>query len=163
MTTPVYRLPIGVECSSNNGKVYVSGSKGIVVFDSVSNLYRKGNMVIFLPYLTSYYSSIFTQAVQGVVLGYTIELSLKGIGYRVRKEENQLIFSLGYSRPVVLDIPKDISIRFNKKTFSLVSANYGTLQNFATSIRSYRFPDSYKGAGVLYADEIIVCKEGKKT
>ena len=93
MTTPVYRLPIGVECSSNNGKVQVSGSKGTVVFDSVSNLYRKGNMVIFLPYLTSYYSSIFKQAVQGVVLGYTIELSLKGIGYRVREENRKLILS----------------------------------------------------------------------
>ncbi|CAM9133179.1 unnamed protein product [Ectocarpus fasciculatus] len=163
MTTPVFRLPIGVNCSSNNGKVYVSGNKGKVIFDSVSNLYRKGDMVIFLPYLTPYYSSIFRQAVQGVVLGYTIELSLKGIGYRVRKEEEKLIFSLGYSRPVILDIPEDISIRFNKKTFSLMSANYGTLQNFATSIRSYRFPDSYKGAGVLYVDEIIACKEGKKT
>ena len=163
MTTPIFRLPIGVKCSSNNGKVYVSGNKGRVVFDSVSNLYRKGNIVIFLPYLTPYYSSIFKQAIQGVVLGYTIELSLKGIGYRVRKEEKKLIFSLGYSKPVILEIPKDISIRFNKKTFSLMSANYGTLQNFATSIRSYRFPDSYKGSGVLYGDETIVCKEGKKT
>lgn len=163
MTTPVYRLPIGVKCSSNNGKVYVSGSKGIVVFDSVSNIYRKGNMVIFLPYLTSYYSSIFTQAVQGVVLGYTIELSLKGIGYRVREEKKKLIFSLGYSQPVVLKIPNDISVKFNKKSFSLMSANYGVLQNFVTSIRSYRFPDCYKGSGILYDGEIIICKEGKKT
>lgn len=163
MTTPVFRLPVGVECSSNNGKVSVSGSKGIVVFDSVSKLHRKGNMVIFLPYLTSYYSSIFTQAVQGVVLGYTIELSLKGIGYRVRKENEKLIFSLGYSRPVILKIPNDISVKFNKKTFSLMSPNFGALQNFATSIRSYRFPDCYKGSGILYDGEIIICKEGKKT
>lgn len=163
MTTPVYRLPIGVECSSNNGKVCVSGDKGRVVFDSVSNLYRKGNMVIFLPYLTPYYSSIFTQAVQGVVLGYTIDLSLKGIGYRVREEDKKLIFSLGYSQVVILKIPDDISVKFNKKTFSLLSANYEVLQNFATSIRSLRFPDSYKGSGVLYDGEIIICKEGKKT
>lgn len=163
MTTPVYRLPIGVKCSSNNGKVRVSGNKGVVVFDSVSNLYRKGNMVIFLPYLTPYYSSIFTQAVQGVVLSYTIELSLKGIGYRVRKENKKLIFSLGYSQPVILKIPEDISVNFNKKTFSLISANFGVLQNFATTIRSYRFPDCYKGSGVLYDGENIICKEGKKT
>lgn len=163
MKTPVFRLPIGVECSSNNGKVCVSGAKGKVIFNSVSNLHRKGNMVIFLPYLTTYYSSIFTQAVQGVVLGYTIELSLKGIGYRVREDKNKLIFSLGYSQPVVLNIPEDISVRFSKKTFSLISANFGVLQNFATTIRRYRLPDSYKGAGVLYNGEIIVCKEGKKT
>ena len=117
MKTPVFRLPIGVECSSNRGKVCVSGSKGNVTFDSVSNLYRKGNTVIFLPYLNSYYSSIFKQAVQGVVLGYTIELSLKGIGYRVREENKKLIFSLGYSNPVIIDIPKDVLVKFSKKSF----------------------------------------------
>ena len=163
MTTPVFRLPIGVECSSNNGKVHVSGTRGVVTFDSVSNLYRKGDMVVFLPYLTSYYSSIFTQAVLGVILGYTIELRLKGIGYRVSEKEGKLIFSLGYSRPVIIGIPEDVSVKFNKKTFSLVSANFGVLQNFATTIRSYRFPDCYKGGGVLYQGEVVVCKEGKKT
>ncbi len=163
MKSPFYRLPIGVECSSNGGKICVSGNKGKVIFDSVSNLYRKGNMVIFLPYLNSYYSSIFKQAVQGVVLGYTIELSLKGIGYRVREENKKLILSLGYSCPIIIDIPKDISVKFTKKTFFLLSANLSVLQNFATSIRNYRFPDSYKGSGVVYVGEIIGCKEGKKT
>nr|YP_009092601.1 ribosomal protein L6 [Colpomenia peregrina]AIR12165.1 ribosomal protein L6 [Colpomenia peregrina]WVH38369.1 ribosomal protein L6 [Colpomenia sinuosa] len=163
MTVPVYRLPIGVKCSSNNGKVSVSGTKGSVVFNSVSNLYRKGDMVIFLPFLTPYYSSIFTQAVQGVIFGYTIELSLKGIGYRVREENKKLIFSLGYSKPVVLDIPNDVSVIFNKQNFSISCANYSVLQNFATTIRRYRFPDSYKGSGIVYNGEIVVCKEGKKT
>nr|QWK44196.1 ribosomal protein L6 [Akkesiphycus lubricus] len=163
MTIPVFRLPIGVECSSNKGKVHVSGARGFVDFNSVSNLHRKGNMVIFLPYLSSYESSIFTQAIFGVVLGYTIELKLKGIGYRVRQKDKKLIFSLGYSRPVVLNIPKAVSVKFDKRTFSLMSANLGILQNFATTIRSFRFPDLYKGGGVLYANEIIVCKEGKKS
>nr|QWK44786.1 ribosomal protein L6 [Postelsia palmaeformis] len=163
MTIPVFRLPIGVKCSSNNGKISVSGSKGVVIFYSVSNLYRKGNMVLFLPYLTSYESSLFTQAIFGVVLGYTIELKFKGIGYRVRKDGKKLIFSLGYSKPVILAIPDDISVNLGKKTFLLISANLGVLQNFASCIRRYRYPDSYKGAGVLYENEIIVCKEGKKT
>lgn len=163
MTTPVYRLPVGVECSSYNGKVFVSGPRGTVNFDSVSSLYRKGNMVIFLPYLTPYYSSIFTQAVLGVVLGYTIELELRGIGYRVYEDKGKLFFSLGFSHLIVLDIPDEISIEIDKKTFSLMSPNYGLLQNFASAIRSYRLPDSYKGAGVLYAKELIICKEGKKT
>jgi len=163
MTTPIFRLPIGVECSSDKGKVRVSGARGVVVFDSVSNLYRKGNTVIFLPYLTPYYSSIFTQAVLGVILGYTLELKLKGIGYRVREEKRKLIFSLGYSCPITLPIPEAVSVKFNKKSFLLMSANFGVLQNFATTIRSFRFPDPYKGGGILYASEIIVCKEGKKT
>lgn len=163
MITQVFRLPIGVDCSSKDGKISISGARGLVVFNSVSNLYRKGNMVIFLPYLTPYSSSIFTQAVLGVILGYTIELKLKGIGYRVREEEGKLIFSLGYSRPIILTIPNDIFIEFNKKSFLLRSANFGVLQNFATTIRSFRFPDPYKGGGILYANEVVICKEGKKT
>lgn len=163
MTAPVYRIPLGVECSSNGDKVRVWGSKGVVEFDSVSHLHRKGNLVIFSPYLTPYYSSIFTQAVQGVVFGYTIELRLKGIGYRVREEDKRLIFSLGYSHFVALNIPEGVSVSFNKKSFYLKSANLGVLQNFATSIRSYRFPDSYKASGILYGGETPLCKEGKKT
>nr|QWK44978.1 ribosomal protein L6 [Analipus japonicus] len=163
MTIPVFRLPIGVGCSSIDGKVRVSGACGVVAFNSVSKVYRKGNLAIFLPYLSPYYSSIFTQAALGVVLGYTVELKLKGVGYRVREEKGELIFSLGYTRPVILMIPKDISISIEKKSFFLRSANFGLLQNFATTIRNYRFPDSYKGAGVLYGGEVIVCKEGKKS
>ena len=78
------------------------------------------------------------------------------IGYRVSKEKGKLIFHLGYSHSIILEIPKEITVKFDKKIFSLMSANYGLLQNFATIIRSYRLPDSYKGAGVLYDNEIIV-------
>lgn len=163
MTNSIYRLPVGVKCSSNGGKVVVSGIKGSVSFNSVSKLYRKGNTVIFLPFLTPYYSSIFTQAVQGVIFGYTIELNLKGIGYRVRQEDKKLIFSLGYSKPVIIDIPEDVVVNVNKQNFSLISPNLSILQNFATTIRKYRVPNSYKGSGILYDGEIIICKEGKKT
>nr|AVZ00679.1 ribosomal protein L6 [Fucus spiralis] len=162
MNTRMYRLPVGVDCLSNQGKVRISGPCGVVVFDSSSKLYRKGNILIFLPELTKYYSSIFTQAVLGVVLGYTIELNLKGIGYRVSKEKGELILHLGYSHSIILEIPKEITVTLDKKIFSLMSANYGLLQNFATKIRSYRLPDSYKGAGVLYNNEIVNCKQGKK-
>lgn len=162
MTAPVYRLPVGVNCLSNNGKVYVLGPCGVVDFDCVSKIYRKGNIIVFLPYLTSYYNSIFTQAVLGVVLGYSIELVLKGIGYKAYKSNEKLIFSLGFSHSISIDIPGGVFVRFNKKTLSLMSANFGLLQTFATSIRAYRFPDLYKGAGVVYVNEIVVCKEGKK-
>ena len=162
MIAPVYRLPIGVNCLSNNGKVYISGPCGVVDFDCVSKIYRKGNMVVFLPYLTPYCSSIFTQAVLGVVLGYSIELILKGIGYKVYKSKEKLIFTLGFSHSISIDIPEGVSVRFNKKTLSFMSANFGLLQNFTTSIRAYRFPDSYKGAGVVYVNESVTCKEGKK-
>ena len=163
MSISVYRLPVGVKCSSDNGKVVISGIKGSVSFNSASKLYRKGNLIIFLPFLTPYYSSIFTQAVQGVIFGYTIELSLKGIGYRVRQEDKKLIFSLGYSKPIVIGIPEDVVVNFNKQNFSLMSPNLSILQNFATTIRKYRFPNPYKGSGILYDGEVIICKEGKKT
>lgn len=162
MIAPVYRLPIGVNCLSNNGKVSVLGPRGIVDFDCVSKIHRKGNMIVFLPYLTPYYNSIFTQAVLGVILGYSMELILKGVGYKVYKFNKKLIFALGFSHSISIDIPDGVLVRFNKKTLSLMSSNLGLLQNFTTSIRAYRFPDSYKGAGVVYVNEMVTCKEGKK-
>nr|YP_011008318.1 ribosomal protein L6 [Scytothamnus australis]WBP70289.1 ribosomal protein L6 [Scytothamnus australis] len=163
MTSPHYRLPVGVGCSSKNGIVTVKGIKGKVSFKCKNRILRKGNLVNFAPFLSPYYGSIFTQAVLGVVLGYTVELRLKGVGYRVKEEEGNLVFSLGYSHPVVLKIPENIYVELGKKTFFLRSANYGLLRNFASTIRKYRIPDFYKGCGVLYEGEIVKCKEGKKT
>ena len=59
----------------------------------------------------------------------------------------------------IYQLPKMVG----KKSFSLISPNLGVLQHFATIVRSQRFPDSYKGSGILYSGETIVCKEGKKT
>ena len=67
------------------------------------------------------------------------------------------------SELVILKIPDDISVKFEKKTFLSMSPNFGVLQNFASSMRNYRFPDSCKASGVLYGDETRICKEGKKT
>ena len=57
------------------------------------------------------------------------------------KEKGKLIFHLGYSHSIILEIPKEITVKFDKNIFSLMPANYGLLQNFATIIRSYRLPD----------------------
>ena len=79
-------------------------------------------------------------------------------------KKGKLIFHLGYSHSFILEIPKEITVKFiDNKIFSLMSANFCLLQNFATTIRSCRLPDSYKGAGVLYDNEIVICKQGKKS
>nr|QWE50989.1 ribosomal protein L6 [Phaeophyceae sp.] len=163
MMPTTYRLPVGIECLTGSGKVSVIGSRGSVVFNSVTRIWRRGDILIFYPPLTSYYRSIFNQAVLGVLLGYTLNLRLVGIGYNVKEVEGCLRFSLGYSRPVVLEIPEDVFATIDRKKLSLESVNFRVLQNFATTIRSYRFPDSYKGGGIVYAEEVLRRKEGKKT
>ena len=65
------------------------------------------------------YNYTFTHAVLSVILGYTIELNLKGIGCRVGKEKGKLIFNLGYNHSVFLEIPKEITVKFDKNIYEV--------------------------------------------
>ena len=100
----MYRLPIGVDCSSNQGKVRISGPCRVVFFVLPASYIVKVLYIyifIFLKIDTiALYNYTFTHAVLSVILGYTIELNLKGIGCRVGKEKGKLIFNLGYNHSV---------------------------------------------------------------
>ena len=158
-----FRLPPGVDCWSSGSSVTISGKKGKVSFGCVTKICRKGDIVFFTPGLSKHESSILVKTVYGVVIGYSISLKLKGIGYRIEKTNDKLRFALGFSHPIELRIPRDVFISIKKKDFTLMSANYSLLRNFATQIRSHRFPDPYKGGGILYEEEKVLRKEGKKT
>ncbi|HEY4492083.1 MAG TPA: 50S ribosomal protein L6, partial [Acidobacteriota bacterium] len=80
-------------------------------------------------------------------------------------EKKKLVFSLGYSHPVEMELPSDLQITFdekNKNKFTLTGVDKQRVGEFAAHIRQLRKPDPYKGKGIKYADEHIRLKEGKK-
>ncbi len=93
------------------------------------------------------------------------KLMLKGLGYRVALIENNSILELrlGYSHSIKISIPKeDILVKVNKQNISLEGYDKALIGNFANNIRKLRLPDSYKGKGVWYKNEIKTLKELKK-
>ena len=106
--------------------------------------------------------SLVANAVHGVAQGFTKELDIVGIGYRAEKTDRQVVFSLGYSHPVVLDIPEGIDIAVEKQTHITVSGiDRQRVGQVAADIRAFRKPDPYKQKGIRYTGEVLKKKVGK--
>lgn len=108
------------------------------------------------------YRSLVKNAVIGVTDGFSKSLTLQGVGYRASVSGQKLELSLGFSHPVIFDIPKGIEIKVDKQTTVLVNgADKALVGQVAAKIRGFRPPEPYLGKGVRYTDENIRRKEGK--
>ena len=107
--------------------------------------------------------SRIVNAIQGVTEGYSIDMELKGVGYRAAVQGNTLVMQLGFSHEIKHDIPEGIKVTAEKPTILKVEGtNKQRVGQFAANVRGYRPPEPYKGKGVRYANEYILRKEGKK-
>jgi large subunit ribosomal protein L6 len=98
----------------------------------------------------------------GVSEQFQLTLVLKGVGYRAMVQNNEIVLSLGYSHPVKIEIPKEISVEvLQNTTINLKSCDKELLGLFAANIRAWRRPEPYKGKGILYKNEQIIRKVGK--
>lgn len=108
------------------------------------------------------YRTLINNMIIGVSERFELTLVLKGVGYRAAVQGNEIVLSLGYSHPVKLEIPKEISVEITQNTtVSLKSCDKELLGLFASNIRAYRKPEPYKGKGILYKNEQIIRKAGK--
>lgn len=106
--------------------------------------------------------SLVANAVKGVSEGFTRELDIVGIGYRAEVQGRKITFALGYSHPIVLDIPEGIAIAVDKQTHLTVSGiDRQLVGQVAANIRRLRKPDPYKQKGVRYTGEVLKKKVGK--
>ena len=108
------------------------------------------------------YRTLINNMVLGVSEQFDLTLILKGVGYRAVVEGKEIVLSLGYSHPVKIEIPKEISVEIIKNTtVNLKSCDKELLGLFASNIRAWRQPEPYKGKGILYKNEQIIRKAGK--
>ena len=108
------------------------------------------------------YRTLIYNMVKGVSEQFEITLKLVGVGYRATVQGKELILNLGYSHPVNLEIPQEITVEVvQNTTINLKSCNKESLGQFAANIRTWRPPEPYKGKGILYKDEQILRKAGK--
>ena len=106
--------------------------------------------------------SLVANAVRGVTDGYKKELDIVGVGYRAEVKGKQVHFALGYSHPVVFDIPNGIDVAVDKATHITVTGiDRQLVGQVAANIRSLRKPDPYKQKGVRYTGEVLKKKVGK--
>ena len=166
-------LPQGVEVTLSSTTVSVKGSKGelFITLNSEVETHQEGNMLTVSQRSGSRLSSaiagttraILANMVQGVSEGFEKKLTLVGVGYRAQAQGKKLNLTIGFSHPVVFDVPDDISVKTPSQTEIVVTGtDKQKVGQVAAEIRRYRPPEPYKGKGIRYDDERIVIKEAKK-
>lgn len=169
----ILNIPNGITVEVNNGNIVVKNSKELLNVSYPSNLLKieiiDSNIKI-IRLDESVESNMFQGTVNaclknaliGLSEGFIKNLELKGVGYKAKLEGNKLNLALGFSHPVIIDIPKTLKVEVPSATEIKISgASKEEVGQFAAVLRSYRKPEPYKGKGVLYKNEIIVRKVGK--
>lgn len=106
--------------------------------------------------------SLVNNAVVGVTEGWKRELDIVGVGYRAEMKGQQVVLALGYSHPVVFDVPKGIDIAIEKQThITVTGVDRQLVGQVAANLRRLRKPDPYQQKGVRYTGEVLKKKAGK--
>jgi large subunit ribosomal protein L6 len=107
--------------------------------------------------------ALIANMVQGVTKGFEKKLLLVGVGYRAQAQGDKLNLTLGFSHPVVHQMPGGIKVETPTQTEILIKGiDKQVVGQVAAEVRAYRSPEPYKGKGVRYSDETVVLKETKK-
>ena len=166
-------VPKGVEFSQSGTTVTLKGSKGSLFLElnSEVELSQDDNKLTVKPRSGSRFATaisgttraLLANMVTGVTQGFEKKLELVGVGYRAQAQGNKLNLTLGFSHPVVYQIPDGVSVETPSQTEVVIKGNdKQQVGQVAAEIRHFRPPEPYKGKGVRYAGEHVVRKEAKK-
>ncbi|WP_277070385.1 50S ribosomal protein L6 [Prevotella corporis] len=173
-------VPTGVTLTLKDDVVTVKGPKGELsqyVHPSIKTIIEDGQVTFEIDEKNpedvkqkqayhGLYRSLVNNMVVGVSEGYSKTLELIGVGYRVSNQGNLVEFSLGYTHPIFLQLPKEVKVetkseRNQNPIITLESADKQLLGLICAKIRSFRKPEPYKGKGILFKGEVIRRKSGK--
>ena len=165
-------IPAGVDVKINGSEVTVKGPKGELknTFNADINIAIEGTeSIVTRPTYNKEHRSLhgltrtlIANMVEGVTNGYTKELEVNGVGYRVQKQGKNLVMNLGYSHQVIMEEIPGITIEAPTPNKIVISgADKQMVGQFAAEVREKRPPEPYKGKGIKYAQEYIRRKEGK--
>ena len=166
-------LPKGVEITLGGSEISVKGAKGTLAMpvNEQVEIKQDDNVLTFAARTNSAFSramsgttrALVNNMVTGVSTGFEKKLDLVGVGYRAQVQGSKINLTLGFSHPVVYELPKGVSAETPSQTEVLLkSADKQQLGQVAAEIRAFRPPEPYKGKGVRISGEYIRRKEAKK-
>ncbi len=170
-------VPEGVEINiTDNNLVVVKGKLGELeqaVHPEIKVSLNDGEISVSRPNdnkdmrsLHGLYRALINNMVEGVTNGYVIEQELIGVGYRAKTQGQRLELSLGYSHPIIMELPSEVKVtavseKGKNPLLKLESCDKQLIGQVAGKIRSFRKPEPYKGKGILFKGETIRRKAGK--
>jgi len=166
-------VPKGVEVTLAPGQISVKGPLGTIARAADPNVAveKQGDVLVCKALGNSHHANamsgtmraLVANMVAGVTKGFEKKLALVGVGYRAQAQGDKLNLTLGFSHPVVHQMPKGVKVATPTQTEIVITGTDKQLVGqVAAEVRALRAPEPYKGKGVRYADEAIVLKETKK-
>ena len=165
-------IPSGIEVTVTGSTLTMKNPKGtlIHVLPETITVEREGNILRlkikdeqdrFQRMLWGTHASIIANMVEGLTKGYSKQLEINGVGYKVAASGQKLTFQLGFSHPIAYEIPKTVKAEIEKNVITISGIDKQLVGLVASQIRSLRPPEPYKGKGIKYMDETIRRKAGK--
>ena len=166
-------VPKGVEVNIASGQISIKGPLGTIARSADPNVEVKkdGEALTFKALGNSNHAdamsgtmrALVANMVQGVTKGFEKRLSLVGVGFRAQAQGDKLNLTLGFSHPVVHEMPKGVKVVTPTQTEIVITGiDKQLVGQVAAEVRGHRPPEPYKGKGVRYLNEVIVLKETKK-
>ena len=166
-------VPAGVEVSLSAEKIAIKGGLGKLERAQFAGvrIAQDNGALTFAPVdesreahaMSGTMRALVAGMVQGVSKGFERKLTLVGVGFKAQAQGAKLNLSLGFSHPIVKDMPEGIKVETPTPTEIVIKGvDKQLVGQIAAEVRAYRPPEPYKGKGVRYADEVVVIKETKK-
>jgi large subunit ribosomal protein L6 len=148
--------PLGTLKQAASGRVRMAVENGQVSFAAIDESREASAM-------SGTMRALVAGMVQGVTKGFEKKLSLVGVGYRAQAQGDKLNLSLGFSHPIVHQMPTGVKCETPTQTEIVIKGfDKQKVGQVAAEVRGYKPPEPYKGKGVRYVDEVVVIKETKK-
>ena len=166
-------VPQGVEVAITGDQITVKGANGTLTrkLHPLVNVKNDAGSISFIPAdqssaadaMSGTLRALVANMVGGVSKGFERKLNLVGVGFCAQAQGQKLNLQIGYSHPVVKDMPAGIKVTTPTQTEILISGpDRQVVGQVAAEVRAFRPPEPYKGKGIRYADERVVMKETKK-
>ncbi len=166
-------VPQGVDVAVTADQITVKGGNGSLsrALPSVVTVKKDGATLTFVPNdasaaadaMSGTVRALVANMVSGVSKGFERKLSLVGVGFRAQAQGQKLNLQIGFSHPVVKDMPVGIKVVTPTQTEIIISGpDRQVVGQVAAEVRAFRPPEPYKGKGIRYAEERVVLKETKK-
>jgi large subunit ribosomal protein L6 len=164
-------LESGVTVMVEGRNITVTGTKGVlswkvpvgieVVVEEGKAVVKKKNEAKHLEKFYGLTRSLLANMVKGVSKGFDKKLELSGVGYRARVDGKDLVLNLGFSHPVKITAPENVSFNVDENVITVTGIDKQIVGDIASKIRKVRPPDPYKAKGIKYEGEKIRRKAGK--
>lgn len=167
------QIPAGVTATIDNGVVCVKGPKGSlelrhhydvsVIINGEELTVEKTGKSKSAPAIWGTTARLIENMIVGVTQGFEKKLELNGVGFRMNLQGKNINLALGFSHPVVVEVPEGLTVAVEGNTITITGIDKHAVGQFAANIRALKPVEPYKGKGFKYVGEYVRRKEGKKS